>query len=280
MDAAAESDCIVAVAEQIRRCKGARVIEWAINHEKMIGTPRFFSMEVMGQQAFDWNSYAMAWRGVKLLTGGGMLLDGGAHFIDMMLYVFGPVEEVYCTMGTFETPTVDVPDLGERSVDVEDTWLATLHFESGLVGHWSWSRVAPGFQVRSGVYYGDKGSFRDRQQWMHPFQFGADLKLTDSTEVPYEELERRYLKQLSPREAERLFPYGLDDGISNECWDFVEAVAEGRPPEIDATAGLKAKSVCYALLESATLGRPIKVADVESGETNAYQLPIDQYWNL
>ena len=280
MEAAEQNGRIVAVAEQIRRCKGARVIEWAINREKMIGTPRFFSMEVMGQQAFDWSSYAMAWRGVKLLTGGGMIVDGGAHFTDMMLHVFGPIEEVYCTMRTFETPMVEAPDVGKVPVDVEDTWLATLHFESGLVGHWSWSRVASGFRVRSGVYYGDRGSFRDRQEWMHAFQFGADLKLADGTEVPYEELERRYLEQLSPQETEQLFPYGLDDGISNECWDFVEAVAEDRPPEIDAATGLKAKSVCYALYESMTLGRPIQVADVESGKVDAYQRPIDQYWGI
>ena len=280
MAAAERSGCTVAVAEQIRRCKGARAIEWAINSENMIGAPRFFSMEVMGQQAFDWNSYAFAWRGVKLLTGGGMILDGGAHFTDMMVHVFGPVEEAYCTMRTYESPMVDAPDLGKMPVDVEDTWLGTLRFESGLMGHWSWSRVAPGYQVRSGVYYGEKGAFKDRQQWMHPFQFGADLQLVDGTEVSYEEIERRYLEHLGQDGQERLFPYGLDDGISNECWDFVEAVAEGRPPEIDAAAALKAKSVCFALYESATLGRPVKLADVESGAVNAYQAPIDAHWEI
>ena len=115
---------------------------------------------------------------------------------------------------------------------------------------------------------------------MHPFQFGADLQLADGTEVPYEEIERSYLEQLGQEGQEQLFPYGLDDGISNECWDFVEAVAEGRPPEIDAAAGLKAKSVCFALYESATLGRPVKLVDVESGTVNAYQAPIDAYWGI
>jgi hypothetical protein len=115
---------------------------------------------------------------------------------------------------------------------------------------------------------------------MHAFQFGADLKLADGTEVPYEDLERSYMEQLSPSEAERLFPYGLDDGISNECWDFAEAIAEERPPEIDAATGLKAKSVCCALYESMALGRPIRVDDVESGKVNAYQRPIDQYWKI
>ena len=79
---------------------------------------------------------------------------------------------------------------------------------------------------------------------------------------------------------EGLFPYGLDDGISNECWDFMEAVAEGRPPEIDAATGLKAKSVCFALYESMTLGRPVKLADVASGKVDAYQRPIDEYWGI
>lgn len=279
--AAEKSGAILATAEQIRRCKGARAIAWAINRKRMIGTPRFFTMEVFGHQQFDWKAYAFAWRGLRLLTGGGMLVDAGAHFADMMLYVFGPVAEVACDLRTFFTPMLNGPGgLGKQRLDVEDTWLATLHFESGLVGHWSWSREARGHKVSSAVYYGAKGSFQDRQKWMHAFQFGADLMLGDGTEVPYEEIEKQYLASLSARQAQQLFPYGLDDGISNECWDFVDAIDKGRAPEIDGQGGLRAKALCYAFYESHVAGKPIRPADVESGKIRAYQRDIDEYWGI
>ncbi len=279
--AAEKSGAIVATAEQVRRCKGARVMEWAINRKKVIGTPSFFTMEVLGHQEFNWRSYAFAWRGLKLLGGGGMLYDAGVHFADMMLHVFGPVAEVHADLRTFFTPMLNGPaGLGKQRLDVEDTWLATLHFESGLVGHWSYSREAYGYKVRTGVYYGTKGSLRDRQEWMHPFQHGADLRLKDGSEVPYEKLQEQYMQQLSKAKTQRLFPYGLDDGVSNECWDFIEAIDKGRQPEVDGYAALKAKALCYAFYESNLAGKPIKPADVESGKVNAYQRPIDEYWKI
>ena len=53
MEAAEKSGATLAAAEQIRRCTGARTIEWAINDQKMIGAPRFFSMQVFGEQPFE-----------------------------------------------------------------------------------------------------------------------------------------------------------------------------------------------------------------------------------
>jgi len=65
-----------------------------------------------------------------------------------------------------------------------------------------------------------------------------------------------------------------------ECWDFVESVAERRPPEIDGEAGQRAKAVCCALYEADHAGQPVKVADVLSGEISAYQDEINEYWSI
>ncbi len=280
MQAAEKTGAMIAAAEQVRRCIGSRATEWAINEKKMIGRPRFFTAEVLNVMPFDWKAYAFSWRGARLLTGGGMIIDAGVHFTDMMLHVFGPVEEVFCRMTSEHNATVNAPGIGRTPVDVEDSWMATLQFESGLFGHWSWSCTAYGDEVQTGVYYGDKGSFKDRQKWMHAFQFGADLKLKNGTETPYEEIEKAYLEQLSPRKQDQLFPYGLTDGISNECWDFIEAVDRGREPEVDVHKALKAKSIAYALYESAITGEPVRPADIESGKLRQFQKPIDQYWKI
>ncbi len=279
--AAKSSGAIVATAEQIRRTKPARTMKWAINTKKMIGDPRFMTMQVFGNQQFDWKSYAFAWRGLKILGGGGMAFDAGVHFTDMMLYIFGPVKDVSCEFRTFFTPVLNGPSgIGKQKLDVEDTWLATLRFESGFVCHWAYSREARGHKTRTGIYYGSQGSLRDRQEWMHPFQNGADLIKADGREVRYEQIEAEYLESLSLKQKNMLFPFGLGDGISNECWDFVDAIDRGREPELTGVDGMKSKAVALAMYESNVCGDWVKVADVESGKVNAYQKPLDEYWKI
>lgn len=281
MEAAEGTDLVIAGAEQIRRCIGARALEWAINDQRMYGDPLFFTQEVFSGAPFDRTSYNFAWRALKVLGGGGQILDGGAHFADMVQHVFGPVAEVTCTMRTIDQTIIELPDVPPQPVDVEDFWTATLIFESGLIGHWGWSNYAWGQKLSTRMYYGSEGSFADRQEWQHPFQFGADLKLKDGAEVPYEEIETQYLASLSDEQKSQLFPYGITEGITIECWDFIEAVADGRKPEIDAAEALQAKSLCFALYESATAGgAPTSVADVREGKIHAYQDPIDEYWGI
>ena len=281
MEAAEGTDLIIAGAEQIRRCIGARAIEWAINDQRMFGDPLFFTQEVFSGSPFDRTSYKFAWRSLKLLAGGGQILDGGAHFTDMVQHVFGPVDEVMCTMRTIDDTMIELPDVAPQPADIEDFWTATLVFESGVIGHWGWSNYAWGQKLSTRMYYGTEGSFADRQEWQHPFQFGADLTLKDGTEVRYEEIEQQYLASLSDEEKHQLFPYGITEGITIECWDFIEAVADGRRPEIDAEVALQAKSLCFACYESATAGgAPIKVADVRDGKVSAYQDPINEYWGI
>ena len=94
MEAAEGTDLVIAGAEQIRRCIGARALEWAINDQRMYGDPLFFTQEVFSGAPFDRTIYNFAWRALKVLGGGGQILDGGAHFADMVQHVFGPVAEV------------------------------------------------------------------------------------------------------------------------------------------------------------------------------------------
>jgi UDP-N-acetyl-2-amino-2-deoxyglucuronate dehydrogenase len=225
-------------------------------------------------------AYAWQWRLLKLLTGGGMIFDAGAHFTDMMRYLFGDVREVSCWTGTFQQAVLESPELGTQTMDVEDSWMSIMQFESGLVGNWSWSFSAPGESVATQIFYGSKGSARDRGGWMHTFQNGGDIQLADGTKLSYEEIEAQFRAQLDPETAQRLFPYGVEDDIALECWDFVDAVRNRRKPEIDAEAGKMAKSICLALYESATAGAPVKVADVFDGKVSAYQDPINEHWGV
>jgi UDP-N-acetyl-2-amino-2-deoxyglucuronate dehydrogenase len=282
--AAAKKDRIVAVAEQVRRGIKARAMNWAVNEAKMVGDIRFWS--VVGFSSWDFNAenykdaYAWQWRLLKLLTGGGMIFDAGAHFADMMLHLFGPVEEVYACLKTFQSPMIDSPELGPTQMDVEDTWMTTWRFENGILGQYSWSVSAPGESVATQIFYGTQGSARDRGGWMHTFQNGGDLTLADGTEKPYEEIEPEFRAQLDDATREKLFPYGVENDMALECWDFVDSVLKRRRPEISAEDTKRAKAICLAIYESTTAGAPVKVQDVIDGKVSAYQDPINEHWGI
>ena len=114
----------------------------------------------------------------------------------------------------------------------------------------------------------------------HPFQGGGNCVLADGSEVSREQIQADYMASLSDEEKTRLFPYGATDGFAIEVWDFVNAIASGRRPEMDGLDGLRAKALCESCYESATLGRPVKFVDVLDGRISAYQAPIDEYWGL
>lgn len=280
IEAGKKAGKIVATAENVRRYLPARAMEWAINKAGMIGVPRMFFVQSIGLTPFPVDNPPMKWRAFKLLTGGGMIMDSGAHFTDMMLYLFGDVDEVVCQMKTYDAPEVEAPVLGKGTLDVEDSWIIMLKFKNGVMGTWAWSRTAPGHGITEGIYYGSKGSMKDLGFVFHTFQSGAELKLADGSTKSREEIEVEYLMQLDNAERARLFPFGITEGFGVEVWDFVDSIANNRRPDLDGMDGLRAKALCEACYESATIGQPVKFQDVVDGKVCTYQKPIDEYWKI
>jgi predicted dehydrogenase len=64
-----------------------------------------------------------AWRYDPRISGGGQLLDGGIHYIDLMLHLGGPIQSVSCFATRFR------PELGG-----EDTAVVNARFEGGQLG--------------------------------------------------------------------------------------------------------------------------------------------------
>src|SRR6185295_4195538 len=63
------------------------------------------------------------WRGLRLLDGGGALMNQGVHTVDLLLWLMGPVKRVYARAIT-----------ALHQIETEDTIVATLEFASGAVG--------------------------------------------------------------------------------------------------------------------------------------------------
>ena len=63
--------------------------------------------------------------------------------------------------------------------------------------------------------------------------------------------------------------------IAIELYDFADALINKRP-EVDGVNGLKVAALTYAICESACLGKPVRVSDVENNKISNYQQTIDQ----
>ena len=272
---------IAATAENIRRSLGQRVMNWALNEKRIIGQPRSFFSQGACYSPFPSDLPLFQWRIQKLLSGGLMVMDSGAHYVDSLRYWFGDLEKAYAEVQLHEPASFTTPRGKTIVSDCEDTWTAILTFKSGVVGTWSWSNVQKGHGYRNVIYYGTEGSIKDTGDVFHGFQsLGGEVKLADDKTISMQDLAIEYLLSLSRNEKARLFPYGITHGMTLECWDFIDAVAKGRRPELDAWDGLKAKAISETIYESGVAGKAIRFDDVVACKVEKYQAPINRKWGL
>jgi predicted dehydrogenase len=276
--AAQKSGKFAATAEQIRRGPMQRTAHWLFNTNKLIGEPRLFYSQSASwsrpNQPTPWH-----WRVEKALGGGGMVMDSGAHYCDTIRYLFGDVDSVYARVEQLEKRQLKK---GDEVIDEtrEDTWVATLNFKSGLIGLWSWSMSLPGHNFTHVVYYGTQGALVDSGDVFHGPFAGAYLHLPNGRTRRLTELHGEFLETLSDEQKRRLFPHGFTEQFTLECYDFLDAIQNNRPPEVSAEDGMKAKAIAEAIYESACINQVVKVQDVIDGKVENYQRDVNERWGL
>jgi predicted dehydrogenase len=140
--------------------------------------------------------------------------------------------------------------------------------------------AAPGHEFTKVVYYGSEGCLLDHGDVFHgPFS-SAEVIGKAGVSRPMTALQEEFLASLSEAERNRLFPHGWTDGVVLECYDFLGAIAENRPPEVDGATGMRAKAIAETIYESSTAGQLVRYADVLAGKIDAYQRPINEHWGL
>ncbi|MBI1929715.1 Gfo/Idh/MocA family oxidoreductase [Candidatus Poribacteria bacterium] len=267
--AAKQNGRILATAENLRRGERERATWWALNRKQYIGTPRLFFSESLH---FSLNVIANTpWRHDKLWGGGGMTIDGGVHYAELLIYYFGDVERVYAETRNFEPARYMDPKAktGPVTSTVEDTTVATLTFKSGLTGMWALSSGAPGKGYGRTVYYGSDGSLD-----------GDGVTRKDGTNIPMATLQREFMESLSAQEKETYFPAGITEWFAIELHDFLRAISTRGKPEVDGWDGLKAQAICDAIYESALIGQAVSMESVLNGDVAAYQKEINEHWKI
>ena len=257
IECASKHNRVLAVAENYRRSPENRAMRWAIERG-LIGEPR-----ILVWVSASWDLNHWGWREDKFAAGGSWVFDGGVHFADLDRYQLGrEAEEVYAVQRTFE------PVKGGARVTVDDATLAVITYEGGVCAQWLWTRVAPGKQLGFRVVYGSRGAID--YDGLH-LQKGKGVETKSM-----EELVGEMLRALDPRIRERWFPRGVTDTVATELYDFYEAVVSRGRPEVDGAEAYKDMAIPLAFYESAKLGAPVRVRDVEELRVEEYQGGINE----
>jgi predicted dehydrogenase len=193
-------------------------------------------------------SRPMAWRLRKVQAGGGIVIDSGAHLIDLTTFLVGDVAEVRAVIDTPHKQRPKSKGSAEtENVDVEDMAFAQLRLPNGALGTWEMSRVATGatndiwFELR-----GDKGALRftlEEPNWLYVYDTrGANKGFTRVETVG------RYEGQLTP---DWTAPVGVTRAHAECQYQFLKAIWENREPNPGLEDGLRAQQLIAATYRSA-----------------------------
>ncbi len=166
------------------------------------------------------------WRCRRGAVGGGVLIDGGIHYVHLCHDWGGPITEVSAV----------APANLFAELEGEDTAFVVMRFRSGAVGMLANSFAAPGLPHGQRAWVtGREGSLgvdpRGRSLW----------------------LRRRGRSRLRVFWRDRR-------GLRAQLAEFVAAVREGRPPALRPEAARQDLAVVLAAYRSIETGRPASVA--------------------
>jgi predicted dehydrogenase len=192
-----------------------------------------------------------AWRGTWALDGGGALMNQGVHLVDILQWVMGPVKSLY-----------SFADHLARKIEVEDTTVSALQFQSGafgvlqgttsVVGSAQWERDASGDVnvTRWGgldhrlEFHGDRGTIMvDGERivrWAVPGEEPPDF-----SQAPSEGTAASDPTAIGMR------------GHIIQLQDFVDAIREDRRPMVTGEDARAAVEIILAVYRSARTRQPV-----------------------
>ncbi|BCW43312.1 Gfo/Idh/MocA family oxidoreductase [Arthrobacter sp. StoSoilB5] len=203
-----------------------------------------------------------AWRGTWAMDGGGAVMNQGVHTVDLLLWFLGRPVEISAKTAL----------LAHTDLEVEDTAVATVTFESGALAVLHATTAAyPGLTVRLQVM-GSKGSAvidNDNLEYFHAADENGDadsgpMGIRGGGNQAAEELA----KFTEPPQQTNLDPTVYPAGHIRQYRDVVDAIRKGRPAGVTVQDAVTALATVRALYLSATLSRPVLIADVMAGKYN------------
>ena len=223
-----------------------------------IGKPILGLVKVLGWRSMDY--YKMdPWRGRWASEGGGVLLTQATHQLDLFQWFMGPISELMGYWGNLNHP----------GVEVEDTAVAVMKFQSGALGVLAVSNSQnPGIHAKIQVF-GDNGAGVGVQtDGGSPFISGVtvdvDPPLNDLWTIPdesnmlgeWQAADKEFCQKINVMEFYHL----------TQIEDFLEAIINDKEPAVSGIEGRKHVELFTAIYRSQYLGHPVKFPLSADGE--------------
>lgn len=183
------------------------------------------------------------WRGTWRLDGGGALMNQAIHQVDLLLWLMGPVEEVfaYAVTATHER------------LEVEDTLVAVLRYRSGALGQIAAATSLWPGRPKELDLHGEQGAVTVRDDAL------VRWEVQDADEEEAARMLRRYGSAQTGGAAD---PMAISfENHRRQYADVLAAIDEDRPPSIDGREGLRSVELIEAIYRSVREGRPVRLGD-------------------
>lgn len=184
------------------------------------------------------------WRGTWELDGGGALMNQSIHYIDLLQFIMGPVEELfaYCTMRA------------HKNIEIEDIGIASVKFKSGAVGIIEGNTAAfPGYFTRLDIY-GTDGSV----VIVNDKILNWNLKCEGVTESDFGNIQKNEIMSNSGAiKGWASTPGVWHTSHKKQLLDVITSIKEGRTPMITGEEGKKPLDIILSIYESARTGQPV-----------------------
>jgi len=217
---------------QLRYGKGINRVRKAVQGGKL-------GKIVLGDAYIKWyrpQEYynSAGWRGTWEMEGGGALMTQGIHTVDLLQWVMGPVKRVSARMGALV-----------HNVEVEDTVVAILEYESGALGVIEATTAShPGMPAKL-EFSGSQGTVVMEADQITVWDVegeAAQVAETVGTDIA--------------KAASDSKTFGAE-GHKAQIGEMVRIVNDGGQPMIDGPEARKAVELILAIYESARAGKPV-----------------------
>ncbi|MFC9336237.1 Gfo/Idh/MocA family protein [Arthrobacter sp. NPDC057009] len=262
-DLAQASTAVTGVGFSFRRLPGLAALAQAVENGA-VGQIHTVRAWYNADYAAD-PSGALSWRYSQEQSGGGALLDIGAHAIDAAQFVVGPVSRVLnSTLRTVitERPKPAAGAIGhggattsERGpVTNDDVALVTVEFDGGAVGQISLSRIASGIPNSLGVeVFGSEGhalfdSISAGE--FHLFQNGTAAAAVNGPRRIFTGPEHPYFNDVAAMPGAGVGT-GYAEAFVAEIQEFLRCVRDNRTMDTNFNTALAMMGVVGAALEAA-----------------------------
>ena len=179
------------------------------------------------------------WRGTFRLDGGGALMNQAIHHLDLLLWIMGPVREVFAYADT----------LTHQGLEVEDTLVAVMRYRNGALGTFTAATsLFPG-RPKALDLHGSRGAISVRDEAI------VSCELADLTDE-----ERAAMPGTTAGSTSGTFADPMAMSFENhrrQLEDFLRAIDEGTAPLVDGREGLRSVALVEAIYRSVREGRPV-----------------------